>query len=97
MNKKLEAKANRIAKIISKTYGYGENEIFVRPSSWAHDRGYEIVWEGGPYEWAITFAQLAAGYEAIDQEFGFRRRPVKVPTGVFLEPGYSFTLCVNAA
>ena len=91
----LKSKADSIAKKIAKTYGYDGSEIYVRPNSWG-TTGYEIVWESGPYEWAITFSEIIAGYEAIDQEFGFKMKPVKAPAGVFCEPGYSFTLCVYA-
>lgn len=92
----LKSKADSIAKKIAKTYGDTGDEIYVRENSFA-DGGYEIVWESGPYEWAITYAQMLAGYEAIDQEFGFRRKPVKAPAGVFCEPGYSFSLLVYKA
>ncbi len=89
----LKSKADSIAKKIAKTYAYEGDEIYVRKNSF-DATGYEIVWESGPYEWAITYAQMIAGYEAIDQEYGFRRGPVKAPAGVFCEPGYSFSLLV---
>lgn len=40
---------------------------------------YAIVWEGGPYDWAMLATGGGRG------EFGFEVEPVKVD-GVFLEP-----------
>lgn len=91
----LKAKAESLAKKITKHYGYGIEDIYVRPNSWDYP-GYEIVWESGPYEWAMTACTLISGYEAIDEEFGFKMKPIKAPAGIFVEPGYSFSLCVYA-
>jgi hypothetical protein len=89
----LKSKAESLAKKITKHYGYGTDQIYVRPNSWG-DHGYEIVWESGPYDWAMTVCELLAGYEATDEEYGFKMKPIKGPSGIFVEPGYSFTLCV---
>ena len=70
-------------------YGFAVDEMFVRPSEWGRG-AYEIVWESGPYEWAIEFASEGTiGRE----EYGLAvTEKVDVPDGVFIEPGYSFTL-----
>lgn len=48
-----------------------------------------IVWEAGPYEWA-----LKDWGGDIDEEFGFRLAPITRPEGVFTEPWNGFVLGV---
>jgi hypothetical protein len=42
---------------------------------------WSIVWEGGPYEWAIIFP-----HGGVDPEFGTAYEAVKLPKGVWTEP-----------
>lgn len=51
----------------------------IKDFNWSGPTPYAIVWEGGPYDWAI----LATGGGRDD--FGFTVEPVRVD-GVFLEP-----------
>ena len=46
------------------------------------DYRWVIVWESGaPYEWA-----LLAGQGGIEEEFGFKVAPARLPKNVFVEP-----------
>lgn len=49
---------------------------------------YAIVWEdGSPYEWCHLFP-----YGGIEEEFGFKVKPVEIPDTVHVEPILSFIL-----
>ena len=55
---------------------------------------YAVVWEGGsPYEWAF----MAGPNGGVDEEFGFRVKPVDFPPSVFTEPVTSFILAIYEA
>lgn len=97
MDKPLLNKTERFANYIRHYFGElgcDTTDLFVRPSDFGY--GYEIVWESGPYEWAITFCGPANGYEDFCEDLGVML-PIfhSVPKGIFFEPGYSYTLCVN--
>ncbi len=82
-----QRKAEAVRNSVAKAFGVGEGEIgpkIIR--DWNRDGDVVIVWEEGPYEWTLAYCDLAAGYTAIDEEFGFRRKPIKPVKGVFTEP-----------
>lgn len=85
-----EKQAEKVCGIVAKAFAaepqYGPKVIM----DW--DYGPAIVWEEGPYGWAITFASMAAGYETVCQEFGYKRKPVKIPAGIFVEPATSYAI-----
>lgn len=98
MDKPLLNKTERFANHIRNYYGKlgcDTSRLFVRPSDFGY--GYEIVWEEGPYEWAITFSGVAHGYPDFCEDLGIKLPVFRghVPKGIHFEPGYSYTLCVN--
>lgn len=97
LKKKVDQFAGRMKREYGK-YGLPVDDIFVRPSEWG-GKAYEVVWESGPYEWAIDFTSRGTiGEEEFADDFAafgvqFNGIPaVKVPDGLFMEPGYSYTL-----
>lgn len=90
------AKAEQVRKSIVKAFGaeegpYGPTVV----AEWGYGAAFTIVWEEGPYEWTQQYCDIAAGYEAIDQEFGFKRKAIKTPVkGVFLEPATAYALSI---
>jgi hypothetical protein len=90
------AKAEQVRKSIVKTFGaeegpYGPQWV----ADWGYGAPFTIIWEEGPYEWTQQYCTMAAGYESIDEEFGFKRKASKYPVkGVFLEPVNSYALSI---
>lgn len=56
---------------------------------WSGEPTPTIVWEGGPYDWAIF-----ASFGGVDEEFGFELPAVQFPDGVYGEPyaGWALSL-----
>lgn len=87
--RKAEAVRNSVAK------AFGERDEQYGPKivrDWDRKGDVMIMWEEGPFEWTHTYVQLAAGFGAVDPEFGFQRKPVKPIKGVFVEPYTSYAL-----
>lgn len=73
----------------------GDGPILVKDFDWAGVTApWAVVWEGGPYDWAILFP-----YGGIEEEFGFRMRDVSplVPKEVFVEAAASWALGIYPA
>lgn len=75
-----QAQAEKIIASLNKQWGvdpkYGGPELL---AGWdGHD--FVIIWEGGPYDWTILAS--GGGFD----EFGHEYEPVKLPTGVWVEP-----------
>jgi hypothetical protein len=96
MSKVSKAKAEQVLKSVRKAFApyvtdqYGPTLV----EDWDGE-GWAVVWEdGAPYEWALLYGGLAAGYEVTEEEFGFKFKPVKKVTGVYTEPYYSYVLSI---
>jgi hypothetical protein len=48
-----------------------------------------IVWEEGPYDWAMLFP-----HGGVEEEFGFTLKPVTLPKGIWTEPITSFAIAI---
>ncbi len=91
-----KAKAEQVLRSVEQAFAYAVTDRckpmlvadYTEPGTWA------VCWEDGPYEWALHYGQMAAGFEAIDAEFGIRHKPIKPVKGVWLEPYYSFVACI---
>lgn len=56
---------------------------------WPHRPTPTILWEGGPYQWAL----LDPGGD-IEEEFGTKVPPLELPAGVRTEPYNGVALCI---
>lgn len=58
---------------------------------------YRIMWEEGPFEWALHYSGAIGSditYLVHEPEFGTKLgNPVRI-AGTFLEPAYSYELCI---
>ncbi|MGV8972212.1 MAG: hypothetical protein ACOH10_07805 [Rhodoglobus sp.] len=50
---------------------------------------YAVIWEGGPYDWAML-----AGEGGIEEEFGAKIKAVVFPKTVFCEPYTGWALAI---
>ena len=48
-----------------------------------------IVWEEGPYDWAMLFP-----HGGVEEEFGFTLKPVTLPKDIWTEPITSFAIAI---
>ena len=48
-----------------------------------------IVWEEGPYDWAMLFP-----HGGVEEEFGFTLKPVTLPKGIWTEAITSFAIAI---
>jgi hypothetical protein len=48
-----------------------------------------IVWEGGPYDWTTYFPG-----GGVEEEFGFKIKPVTLPKGIWTEAMTSFAISI---
>lgn len=87
------AKAEQVLKSVTKAFGPWESTPTL-VLDWEAEGVHAICWEEGPYEWAVQYCNLAAGYDAKDEEFGFTWKAIEPVKGVFVEPYYSFVLCI---
>lgn len=56
---------------------------------------WRVMWEGGPFEWGVTFSlSMSLEDPSVLKFFG---RRVKIPSRYFLEPYYSFDVGVYDA
>lgn len=96
MSKVSKAKAQQVANSVKEAFKpwvtdeYGPTLV----KDW-NGEGWAVVWEdGAPFEWALLYGTLAAGYPVVEEEFGFTLKPVPKVKGVYTEPYYSYVLCV---
>jgi len=78
-----------------------DQPVLIRDWSWVDAPNYSVIWEGGPYDWAINF-----GHADVDEEMTALRRaddpaapvarfaPVEVPATVYTEPYSGYALCI---
>lgn len=88
-----KAKAEQVFRSVAKAFGATEDWKPTLVEDW-NEPGWAVCWEDGPYEWCYQYQTLTAGYAAADEEFGFKRKPVKPVKGVHTEPYFSFVLCL---
>jgi hypothetical protein len=91
-----KAKAEAVLRSVEKAFLNAVTEQS-RPTlieNWGDSGTWAVAWEDGPYEWCYQYNEMAAGYATKDPEFGFSRQPIKPIKGVYLEPYYSFVMCV---
>lgn len=97
ITKVTKAKAEQVLKSVRNAfpmYDHAWNAGPVLVKDYTEQGTWAVCWEEGPYEWAFHYIAMAAGFEAIDEEFATRHKPIKPVKGVWLEPYYSFVLCV---
>jgi hypothetical protein len=73
----------------------------IRDWDWIDAKGiYAIVWEGGPYDWAIDFASSAhideTASETADIQIEYPAH-ISIPPTVSIEPQYSWALGIFPA
>lgn len=95
MKRPNKATCERVARNIHKAFpAYKDAPPPVVRMDWDPSGAPMVFWEAGPFEWAMAYANMTAGFESVDQEFGGRHKPVKPVTGVEVEPYFSFAVSV---
>ena len=104
-----KADADKVFAAVKKKYkayldGGGDAPLLVKDWDWTGGPPipYAIVWEGGPYEWAIGFTSDDVDEELaiLGAEFGIEFGPAPVPVlpdTVFTEPVTGWALGVYPA
>lgn len=88
-------KAEQVARSIVKAFPAYDDVEPPKVVEDADGQGTTVVfWEEGPYEWAHLYMEMISGYAAVDEEFGFKHKPVAPVKGVWVEPYYSFAVGV---
>jgi hypothetical protein len=88
-----KADADKVLALVRKVYGVKATDEYgpklVKKWDWTECE-YAILWEGGPYDWAIYFPHGGVG------EFGNKITDVsaEVPKDVFCEPYAGWALCL---
>ena len=79
--------------------GQSSKYVTIRKPSESEYGGWEVMWEEGPYEWAIAASSGGDIYEAELGGTGQRLQPTfpglsaSANSGWFAEPATSYTLC----
>ena len=82
----IKTKANAAKRLFSvlqqyaKDFGYPDGEVFIRSPEESNGNGWQVCFEGGPYQWAMEASWLVCNEEA----------------GWYTEPYYSFDLCFTS-
>jgi hypothetical protein len=106
MRKITKREATHTLRAVAKAFGYRPDDEYgpkiIEGFDWTGTGGCTaIVWEEGPYEWAITAAAAQYGEPVVNEElaslaeeFGVVPKigPIKVPDGLFIEPITSWAL-----
>ena len=85
--------AERVAEYWEWLYPEVRDEIVIADHEWGGG-GVHVVWEDGPYEWAIPMCGIFAGYAEHVDCLGEMEPADPLPSTVFVEPGFSFSLAV---